>query len=143
MIEDLGLIADECTELNMPLLAMMYPRGENIPNPFDPKVVAHVARIGAELGADIVKTLYTGDSDSFRSVVDGCPVPVVIAGGPQVSNDKELLDMVKGAIDAGAAGVSMGRNIFQHSNPEKITKAISNIIFDNSSVESAMEVLSN
>ena len=143
MIEDLGLIADECTELNMPLLAMMYPRGENITNPFDPKVVAHVARIGAELGADIVKTLYTGDSDSFRSVVDGCPVPVVIAGGPQVSNDKELLDMVKGAIDAGAAGVSMGRNIFQHSNPEKITKAISNIIFDNSSVESAMDVLSN
>jgi fructose-bisphosphate aldolase/2-amino-3,7-dideoxy-D-threo-hept-6-ulosonate synthase len=76
-------------------------------------------------------------------VVDGCPVPVVIAGGPQVSTDKELLDMVKGAIDAGAAGISMGRNIFQHSNPEKITKAISNIIFDNGSVESAMEVLSN
>ena len=49
MLEDLGLIADECSELNIPLLAMMYPRGENISNPFDPKIVAHVARIGAEL----------------------------------------------------------------------------------------------
>ena len=109
----------------------------------DLRYLSLASRIAVELGADIVKTLYTGDSDSFRSVVDGCPVPVVIAGGPQVSNDKELLDMVKGAIDAGAVGISMGRNIFQHSNPEKITKAISNIIFDNSSVESAMEVLSN
>ena len=120
---------------------MMYPRGENISNPFDPKIVAHVARIGAELGADVVKTVYTGDSESFRTVVEGCPVPIVIAGGPQANNDKELLEMVKGAIDAGAVGVSMGRNIFQHSNPENITKAISNIIFDNSSVESALEVI--
>jgi fructose-bisphosphate aldolase/2-amino-3,7-dideoxy-D-threo-hept-6-ulosonate synthase len=141
MLEDLGLIADECSELNIPLLAMMYPRGENISNPFDPKIVAHVARIGAELGADVVKTVYTGDSESFRTVVEGCPVPIVIAGGPQANNDKELLEMVKGAIDAGAVGVSMGRNIFQHSNPENITKAISNIIFDNSSVESALEVI--
>lgn len=141
MLEDLGLIADECAELKLPLLAMMYPRGENIPDPFDPKIVAHVARIGAELGADIVKTVYTGDSDSFRTVVEGCPVPVVIAGGPQTNNDKDLLDMVKGAVDAGAIGVSMGRNIFQHSNPENITRAISKIIFDNSSVESAMEAI--
>lgn len=141
MLEDLGLIADECAELKLPLLAMMYPRGENIPDPFDPKIVAHVARIGAELGADIVKTVYTGDSDSFRTVVEGCPVPIVIAGGPQTNNDKDLLDMVKGAVDAGAIGVSMGRNIFQHSNPENITRAISKIIFDNSSVESAMEAI--
>ena len=141
MLEDLGLVADECSELDIPLLAMMYPRGENISNPFDPKIVSHVARIGAELGADVVKTVYTGDSESFRSVVKGCPVPIVIAGGPQADTDKELLEMVKGAIDAGAVGVSMGRNIFQHSNPENITKAISNIIFDNSSVESALEVI--
>jgi len=88
-----------------------------------------------------VKTLYTGNPDTFKTVVEGCPVPVIIAGGPKSNTDNELLNMVKGAMDSGAVGVAMGRNIFQHSHPENITRAISNIIFDNSSVESAMEVI--
>ena len=65
MLADLGMISEQCHKWNVPLLAMMYPRGENIKNPHDPEVVAHTARIGAECGADIVKTLYTGDIDSF------------------------------------------------------------------------------
>ncbi len=68
MLADLGMISEQCHEWNVPLLAMMYPRGENIKNPHDPEVVAHTARIGAECGADIVKTLYTGDIDSFSKV---------------------------------------------------------------------------
>ncbi|MAM41753.1 MAG: fructose-bisphosphate aldolase [Thaumarchaeota archaeon] len=141
MIKDLGMIVDQCKDLELPVLAMMYPRGEKVSNPFDPEVVAHVARIGAELGADVVKTLYTGNPDTFKTVVEGCPVPVIIAGGPKSNTDDELLNMVKGAMDSGAVGVAMGRNIFQHSHPENITRAISNIIFDNSSVESALEVI--
>ena len=65
MLEQLGRTAGQCHLWNMPLLAMMYPRGENVKDPHDPEIVAHAARIGAECGADIVKTVYTGDVDSF------------------------------------------------------------------------------
>ncbi len=76
MLYTLGRVADECDIYGMPLLAMMYPRGPKIQNEHDPKAVAHAARIGAELGADIIKTNYTGDVDSFKAVVECCPVPV-------------------------------------------------------------------
>ena len=82
---------------------MMYPRGEKIKDEFDLPVVMHVARLGAELGADIVKVSYTGSVESFRQVVAGCPVPVVIAGGPKMNSDRDILEMVQGSIEAGAA----------------------------------------
>jgi fructose-bisphosphate aldolase/2-amino-3,7-dideoxy-D-threo-hept-6-ulosonate synthase len=130
MLQDLGMISDKSTEWNIPLIAMMYPRGENIKNPHDETIVSHVARIGAEAGADIVKTVYTGDPKSFSRVVKGCPVPIVIAGGPKTSTDSELLTMCAGAIEAGAIGVTFGRNIFQHRNPRVILNALSKIIFE-------------
>ncbi|MGC8556104.1 MAG: 2-amino-3,7-dideoxy-D-threo-hept-6-ulosonate synthase, partial [Conexivisphaera sp.] len=90
MLRDLGLIADEADEMGMPLLAMMYPRGENIRNPNDPSVIAHAARVGAEMGADIVKCNYTGDKASFSALVRSVPVPVVIAGGPKMDTDEDV-----------------------------------------------------
>ncbi|MGQ0772225.1 MAG: 2-amino-3,7-dideoxy-D-threo-hept-6-ulosonate synthase [Nitrososphaerota archaeon] len=137
MLEQLGMIADECHKWNMPLLAMMYPRGENIKNPHDPEIVGHVARIGAELGADIVKTLYTGDVDSFTKIVKSIPVPVVIAGGPKAKTDADVLKMTEDAMKAGAKGVTYGRNIFAHKNPDKMVEALAGIIFRK---ESAKEV---
>jgi len=106
MLADLGMISEQCHEWNVPLLAMMYPRGENIKNPHDPEIVAHTARIGAECGADIVKTLYTGDIDSFSKVVDSVPVPLVIAGGPKTETDMDVLQMTENAMKAGAKGVT-------------------------------------
>lgn len=141
MLIKLGQIAGECIEWNMPFIAMMYPRGENIKNPHDPDVVAHTARVGAEAGADIVKTVYTGDPDTFRRVVKGCPVPVVIAGGPKANSDEEVLEMTKGALEAGAIGVTFGRNIFQHRNPPAMVRALASIIFENASVREALKVL--
>ncbi|TGC09793.1 2-amino-3,7-dideoxy-D-threo-hept-6-ulosonate synthase [Methanolobus halotolerans] len=140
-LQKLGNVARECDYWGMPLLAMMYPRGKNITNPHDPELVAHVARVGAELGADVVKTLYTGEVDSFKDVVKGCPVPVVIAGGPKTNTDKEFLEMIEGAMEAGARGVAIGRNVFQHENPTKITKAITQIVHHKRSVEEALEML--
>lgn len=105
-------------------------QGENIKNPHDPSVVAHAARIGAESGADIVKTVYTGDPDSFRDVVRSCPVPIVIAGGPKSNTDSEILQMCTDAMNAGAIGVTFGRNIFQHKRPNEIIKALHSIIFE-------------
>jgi len=141
MLEKLGLVAEQCDAWQLPLIAMMYPRGENIKDPHDPAVVAHVARVGAELGADIVKTVYTGDPDSFRAVVRGCPVPVVIAGGPRAESDKEVLEMAAGAMRAGAAGVAFGRNVFQHENPLGMIRALADVVLRRRPVEQALRRL--
>lgn len=141
MLEQLGRISEECHMWNMPLLAMMYPRGENIKNPHDPEIVGHVARIGAELGADIVKTLYTGDVDSFAKVVKSIPVPVVIAGGPKAKTDADVLQMTEDAMKAGAKGVTYGRNIFAHKNPEQLVDALAAIIFRKETAQEAAKRL--
>lgn len=141
MLRDLGQTARIANEWGIPLLAMMYPRGEKIKNEYDPEIIKHVARLGAELGADIVKCSYTGDPESFQRVVEGCPVPVVIAGGPKMSSDRDILTMVRGAMDAGATGISIGRNIFQHGNPQRITATLSRIVHRRYSIEEALEYL--
>ena len=142
MLRDFGEVSKVCLDWQMPLLAMLYYRGPEVKNPYDPKAVSHIARIGAELGADIVKVPYTGDPESFREVVEGCPVSVVIAGGPKVNSDEELLRMVYDAVVvAGCAGLSIGRNVFQHDNVEKITKVLSKIVHENITVEEALEIL--
>jgi fructose-bisphosphate aldolase/2-amino-3,7-dideoxy-D-threo-hept-6-ulosonate synthase len=141
MLHDLGLVSDECTAWSIPLVAMMYPRGENIKNPHDVEVVAHAARIGGEAGADIVKAVYTGDIDSFKKVTKACPVPVVIAGGPKANTDYEILEMCESAMKAGAKGVTFGRNIFQHENPASIVRALHRVVIDGVSHEDAFEVL--
>lgn len=141
MLLKLGTVAETCDEWGMPLIAMMYPRGEKIEDEHDPEVVKLAARAGAELGADIIKTNYTGDPDTFKEVVEGCPVPVVIAGGPKVETEEELLQMVKDSVEAGGAGVAIGRNIFQAESPENMTKAIAAIVHDEIEVDEALKML--
>ncbi len=139
-LREMGKISRICAEWGMPLLAMMYPRGEGI-DQFSEKAVSLAARAGAELGADIVKTNFTGDVNSFKRVVEGCPVPVVVAGGPKMKSEEEILKMVEMAMDAGARGVAIGRNIFQAKNPTKMTKAIAMIVHENVSAKEALEFL--
>jgi predicted phospho-2-dehydro-3-deoxyheptonate aldolase len=138
MLEDLGMVAKVTFEWGMPLLAMMYTRGPKVKNEYDVKLLKHAARVGAELGADIVKVVYTGSVESFREVVEGCFVPVVIAGGEKMGNDQDILKMVKGSMEAGGAGVSIGRNVFQHKDPTKIVQAISKIVHNGSTVEEGL-----
>lgn len=128
MLRDLGRISKLSMEWGIPLLAMMYTRSPNIENEYDVKLVKHAARVGAELGADLVKVPYTGSPESFREVVEGCFVPVVIAGGEKMDTDEEVLKMVRGAMLAGGGGVSIGRNVFQHKEPERIVQALSRIV---------------
>ena len=139
-LKKLGMISKICAEWGMPLLAMMYPRGDGI-NQFDEKAVALASRVGAELGADIVKTNFTGSVESFRRVVEGCPVPIVVAGGPKMKSVEDVLNMVRMAMDAGARGVAIGRNVFQAENPTLMTKAIAMIVHENADVKEALEVL--
>jgi fructose-bisphosphate aldolase/2-amino-3,7-dideoxy-D-threo-hept-6-ulosonate synthase len=141
MLTTLGKVSDECDQYGMPLLAMMYPRGPKIQDEHATEPVAHAARIGAELGADIIKTNYTGDIETFKTVVESCPAPVVIAGGPKCKTPQEILQTAHDSVKAGAAGLSIGRNIFQHENPTLMVKALSAIVHGGSSVEQAMKIL--
>jgi fructose-bisphosphate aldolase/2-amino-3,7-dideoxy-D-threo-hept-6-ulosonate synthase len=141
MLMELGEIAETSDQWGIPLLAMMYPRGEEIKNEHDVELVKHAARVGSELGVDIVKTNYTGDPDSFSEVVEGALVPVVIAGGPKVDTDRELLEMVRDSLEVGGAGVAFGRNLFQAKAPGKITNAISQVVHKNMDVDEALKLL--
>ena len=136
-IEALAKITKDANEFGMPVLVMCYVRGHE-EDMKDPRKISHAVRLGEELGGDIIKTVYTGDSKSFESVVTATSKPVVIAGGKK-GTDKETIEMVKGAMDAGAAGVSMGRCIFQHKDPESISRAVVEIVHNGASVEKAME----
>jgi class I fructose-bisphosphate aldolase len=117
MLIDLGMVTDEAHLLGIPVLAMIYARGGQIVNELDPTLVAHSIRLGAEIGADLVKVPYSGDPESFSRAVRSCPVPVLVAGGPRKEHFKGFLDMIREAMECGARGVSIGRNIFQHDNP--------------------------
>ncbi len=141
MLKDLGTVSKVAMEWGMPLLAMMYSKTRKGDDEKDVKIVKHSARLGAELGADLVKVPYTGSPESFREVLEGCFVPVVIAGGEKVETDRDILEMVKGAMVAGGAGVSIGRNVFQHKNPPKIVRAISKIVHEESTVREALREL--
>lgn len=141
MLAILGKVANECDQYGMPLLAMMYPRGPKIADEHDPTAVAHAARIGAELGADIIKTNYTGNVETFKQVVESCPAPVIIAGGPKTETTQQLLEMVHDSMKAGCAGLSIGRNVFQHKDPTLMVKAFVSIIHENASVEQGLNLL--
>ncbi|NHI93194.1 MAG: fructose-bisphosphate aldolase [Candidatus Lokiarchaeota archaeon] len=141
MLQDLGEISSNCRKWGMPLLAMMYPRGKKISNEHDVSHVKLAARVAAELGVDIVKTNYTGSIDSFKEVVQGCPAPVIIAGGPKMDTIKDVLQVVKDSIVAGGSGVALGRNVFQSENPIKTVRALYRIVHENWDVEEALKEL--
>ncbi len=141
MLTQLGGVAQSAEAWGMPLLAMMYGRGPRIADGFDPEVVAHCARVGVELGADVVKVPYTGDMDSFARVVECCCVPVVIAGGPRLDSTRDFLTMVRDSLLAGGAGLSVGRNIFQHPRRVDLLAALRGIVHEGWELEQALAVV--
>ncbi|GAB6175889.1 2-amino-3,7-dideoxy-D-threo-hept-6-ulosonate synthase [Desulfobaculum senezii] len=140
MLADLGRTASQASEWGMPILAMVYARGPKVANEFDPDVVAHCARVGMELGADIVKVPYTGSPETFRRAVAGACVPVVIAGGPKVDSPRDLLQMVSDSLDAGGSGLSIGRNIFQAEDTFNMVRALNGLVHEGWDVDSALDV---
>ena len=140
MLRDFGFVSEECMEWGMPLLAMVYPRGKKVPDEHDPEAVKLAARLAAELGADIVKVPYTGSVETFTQVVQGTPIPVVIAGGSKQS-EEETLRTIEEVVQAGAAGLSMGRNSFQHETPERFVRAACMIVHEGKNAEEALKFL--
>jgi len=106
-------VARECERMGIPLIVESLARGNNVTNYADPKWITLHTRMALELGADAVKTDYTGDVTSMRAIVEGCPIPILVLGGSRQASDDDALEVVSGAVMAGAAGVFFGRNVFQ------------------------------
>jgi DhnA family fructose-bisphosphate aldolase class Ia len=138
-LDALQPIAAACEEYGLVLLAEVVPQDEKHNTLYEQ--VASAARLGQEAGGDFIKTAYTGSPDSFREVVEACPVPVVILGGPKMESDLELLEVAKGCMDAGGAGTCFGRNIFQHRDPRAVTAAICKIVHESASVAEALKLI--
>jgi len=135
-LADLSRVTDEADKLGMPVLAMAYARGPGV-DEHDAENLGHAVRFAEEAGADVVKTAYSGDAESFEHVVESTGRPVIIAGGsPQ--GDLATLENIRGAMDAGAKGVSMGRTVFQHDDPKAISEAVAAVVHDDASPEDAL-----
>ncbi|MGB9954726.1 2-amino-3,7-dideoxy-D-threo-hept-6-ulosonate synthase (plasmid) [Haloarcula marismortui] len=135
-IEQAAQITKAADEFGLPVLAMTYARGPDV-DEHDADNLAHAVRLAEETGADIAKTAYSGDSESYRRVTEATRLPVIMAGGSPQS-DREMLENAKGAMEAGAAGVSMGRSVFQHDTPEAMARAVSMVVHDEATVDTAL-----
>jgi fructose-bisphosphate aldolase/2-amino-3,7-dideoxy-D-threo-hept-6-ulosonate synthase len=110
-----------CNIYGMPVVAEMMPPEDRY---FMPDAIAHAARIGMEIGADIIKTNYCGNIEDFRKVVESVPVPIIVAGGPKRANEPSVADFTCDAIEGGAAGVAIGRRVWQSDDPCAVTRQI-------------------
>lgn len=136
MMKGLAKIARECDDLGMPLLAIMYPWGFD--NDFDVKHVKWAARIAGELGADLVKTFWTGSKESFQEVIDSSPIPVLLSGGDKTDNPLDFLGVLKTCIDCGAKGVAVGRNVWQSDDPAAMLRAVKKVVHEGKTPEEAL-----
>lgn len=133
-IADMAAVAGECDRWNLPLLAMVYARGPQIADSRAPELVAHAATLAADLGADIVKTDSTGTPEDMADVVRGCPIPVIVAGGPRSGDTEAVLAHVSDALRGGAAGVAMGRNVFQADRPGRMAATVARLVHESAHV---------
>jgi 2-amino-4,5-dihydroxy-6-oxo-7-(phosphooxy)heptanoate synthase len=127
-IADLAAVSEACEQWNVPLLAMVYPRGPQVRDPHAPDLVAHAVTLAADLGADIVKTVGVGSVAAMADIVQACPIPVIAAGGPLLSTPAQLCSYVTDALRGGAAGLAMGRNIFQSANPGATARMVADLV---------------
>jgi 2-amino-4,5-dihydroxy-6-oxo-7-(phosphonooxy)heptanoate synthase len=127
-LADLGRVAARCERWQLPLLAMVYPRGPKVTNPNAPDLVAHAVAVAVELGADLVKVPYPESVQALAEITRMCPIPVLVAGGPRLGTMSDLLDFVGDVMRGGAGGVAIGRNVFEAEQPGAITRKIVDLV---------------
>jgi 3-hydroxy-5-phosphonooxypentane-2,4-dione thiolase len=135
-LSNLAKLVDECEDYGIPVMAVTSV-GKELEKR-EARYLALVARVSAEIGARVVKTYYC--KENFEKVVDGCPVPVVIAGGPKTETQKEVFDFVYDGMQKGAIGVNLGRNVWQTENPVAAIRAIRAIVHDNYTPQDALDL---
>jgi len=138
---NLAQIAAECSYWQVPLMAEMLPGGFAPEPPNTVENIKLVSRIGAELGAHIIKTIFTGSQEEFREVVAGCFAPVVVLGGDQTKDIKGLFRIIEQAVAAGAAGVAIGRNVWKSREPERMTRALVELVHNQKSADQALALI--
>ncbi|MDQ7822305.1 MAG: 2-amino-3,7-dideoxy-D-threo-hept-6-ulosonate synthase [Candidatus Eremiobacteraeota bacterium] len=140
-IEEASKIADLCDSWGMPLLVEVMPKGERAKKMGKGEAFSVSCRSAFELGADFIKTAYPGAAEEFRKMAKECPAPIVILGGEKVESHYELFRMVKESLDAGGAGVAMGRNVWGYDSPSRMVRALTLLIHKNATVEKASNAL--
>jgi fructose-bisphosphate aldolase/2-amino-3,7-dideoxy-D-threo-hept-6-ulosonate synthase len=125
-----GRVARECERAGIPLIVESIARGREVQNPQDPTWLLKHTRIAAELGADAIKTEYTGNPETMRAVVEACPIPLLVLGGSRLDSDDEVVEVVRGIVRAGAAGLFFGRNLFQAQNMPELFRKIRSVLIE-------------
>jgi len=149
LLQKLGKVSEDCERWGLPLIGEMIPMQALAGHygPTDKKMsedemadqVATAARVGAEIGADIIKCNYTGSPESFKRVIQGATVPVIVAGGPGGDSVPGLLKIVEECMTAGAAGIIFGRNVWKRPNRVEVLNAICAIVHDGKSAQEALK----
>lgn len=127
MLRDAGSVIDRAGDYGLPVLVMAYPPGA-VSGAADREATRHAARAAADLGADLVQIPHPGTTDAVRAVVRGCFVPLLVAGGPRAATPEAFLESVAAALAGGAAGVAVGRNLFQHPDPAGFARRIGEVL---------------
>ncbi|MFN2228019.1 MAG: class I fructose-bisphosphate aldolase [Anaerolineae bacterium] len=140
LLVNLAALVRQAERAGIPVIVHAYPNGELVPPDelYTAGRVGYASRLAMELGVDIVKTFYTGSAESFACVVEmAAPALVVAAGGPRLETDADVLRMAHGVVQAGAAGLTFGRNIWQSDDPAALIRALKHMLHENGSVEAA------
>jgi class I fructose-bisphosphate aldolase len=139
MFEDFRTVQERAREHDLPVVMWSYPRGQGLKNDTSDETIAYAARIALELGADVAKVKYPGGQEAMEWAVEAAAdTEVVMSGGSKV-DDYEFLKSVESVIDAGGAGLAVGRNVWQRENPREILDALEKVIFEEQSAEQALE----
>jgi class I fructose-bisphosphate aldolase len=138
--QQFGAIVEKAHRLGVPVIAWVYPRGAGV-EPNSTPTIAHAARIALELGADFCKIHYNNDFDGFKWAVKAAGSCRVLVVGGEKQEDLPFLKYVREVMDAGATGIAVGRNVWQHEKPEKMLAAIKEVVYRNKSPEEALRKL--
>jgi class I fructose-bisphosphate aldolase len=138
MAEEFREAQEAARENEMGVVMWSYPRGQGVKNDTKPSTISYAARLGLELGADVAKIKYPGDKDAMAHACKAAADTDVVMSGGSKASDEEFLSTVKAAMDAGAKGLAVGRNVFQRENPEALLDGLETVIFEESSVEEAL-----
>ncbi len=133
-------LISECHAAGLPVITEVLPYGLGRTADYTPENISFAVRAAAELGADVVKTAWPGDKDAFRRIVDATYVPVIVLGGAAANDDASILGMVADAIAAGAAGIAIGRNVWQHANPPLMLRRLHAIVHEAATAPDALSL---
>ncbi len=140
-LQTLARIGSEAHQTGMPFIVepLAIQKGANVVRDFD--IMRLIVRMASEIGADLIKADFPENAKQFEELVATASVPILVRGGPKMDSDQEMLQMVRDAVDRGAAGIVFGRNVWQHANPAGILKALAVVVHQGGSVQQALAAL--